>query len=119
MQKLKIFNILVVSKNILFNVADTVDEATKMGIKVRWTDKVLGEISAKFTVLREVQLLRLRMKELQKELEEAGSCLAELDTETLYRDFNPILLPITKLSCQSRRVSLYCCILDEGMMALF
>lgn len=43
-----------------------------MGSEFGWTDKVLGEIGAKkdnYTLIREAQLLRNRIKELQQVME--------------------------------------------------
>lgn len=46
-QKLKSFNILQVSSQKVFEVADVVVASTKMGIKVEWINRVLDEIGAK------------------------------------------------------------------------
>lgn len=51
MQKLETFNILELPAQIVSVVADTVDAAAKMSIKVEWIDKVLGEIGAKKIII--------------------------------------------------------------------
>lgn len=72
--KLKKFTILEFPQQVVFEVADVVATAAKMGIKVESLDKVLGETAAKrdhFPLLQEVKKLRKRIEELQHEKEEA------------------------------------------------
>lgn len=49
--KLESFNILAIPENVVSKVVDTVDATTKMGIKVRWIDKVLRVIGTKRDLL--------------------------------------------------------------------
>lgn len=46
MQKLRTYNSSDIFVQTFSEIADTVDAAAKMGIKVRWIDRVLGEIGA-------------------------------------------------------------------------
>lgn len=66
-----------------------------------------------FTLLREARSLRLRIEELEKEMEEARRHLAELDIEMLYMVFTFHSVTNNKFNCQVRRVDLYCYNLNE------
>lgn len=98
MQKLENFNILDVPKNLTSNIVDIVDTAED-GIKVEWMDRVHREIGAKrdhFVLLQEAPLLRVRLEELQQEMDDVGYRLAELDVPMVFRDSIPIPLPTVK-----------------------
>lgn len=78
------------SLKIVLKVADTVEVAAKIGIRVGWIHKVVEEIGAKkhhYTLLREARLLRIRIEELQHEMEEAEGRLGDLDIEMVCMDF--------------------------------
>lgn len=65
--------------------------AAKMGIKVEWIDKVLGEIAAKryhFALLQEAWKLRKRIEELESEKEEAEQRLGGINIEMVYKDYS-------------------------------
>lgn len=90
-----------VPENVVSKVVDTTDTTTKLGIKVECIDRIVCEIGVKrnhFTMLREARLLRVRLEELQEELEKVGRRLAELDIEMLYR--NSTFHPITNYKIQ-------------------
>lgn len=57
-QKLEKFTIVEVTTQAVFEVADVVAVAARMGVKVEWIDKTLGEIA-----LRRNQLLCFRKPE--------------------------------------------------------
>lgn len=62
-------------ENVVSKVANTVTAAEKTGINVRWIDKVLDEINSRrghFVLLREARLLKIRLEELQKEIDKVG-----------------------------------------------
>lgn len=72
MQKLETLHIMDVPDNVVSKVASTFVVAEKMGISVGLIDKVLREIDAKryhFILLREAQLLRIWLDELQEEID--------------------------------------------------
>lgn len=65
-------------------------DAAAMDIKVERVDRVLEEIGAKrnhFTLLLEAWLLRVRLEELQQEMDDVWRRLAELDVAMVYKDF--------------------------------
>lgn len=59
-QKPKTYSILDIPTQTVFKVADTVDVAANMGIKVEWIDKFLEKIGANkdhYTLIQETQSL--------------------------------------------------------------
>lgn len=80
-----------------------------MGIKVGWIDKLLREIGARkitHILIRETQLLRKRIEELQQEMEKAECRLRVLDTEMVYRDFSTHYSIITILRLLKERTEI-------------
>lgn len=87
MQKLKIFNILDVPDNVDLKVACAVTATVKMGFRVGWINKVLGEIDAKeepFALLQETRMLRIQLEKLYEQMDKVGQRLLELNIEILY-----------------------------------
>lgn len=67
--KLECFTILKVLDAVVSKVASTVAIAEKMQIRVKWIDKVIGEIGVRrdhFELLRVAWLLRIKLEKLQE-----------------------------------------------------
>lgn len=80
--KLESFNNLDVPDNVVSKVVSTIIAAEKVGIRVEWIDKVIGEIGVRrdhFELLREARLLRIQFEEFHEQMGRLGRRLAELD----------------------------------------
>lgn len=107
-QKLEIYNILDVPKNIISEVADTVDAARKVGIRSGQLTKSSGRSvqEGSLNSASRARLLRLQVEELQQEMEEFEHHLGELDT-MIIRDFTTHTISNYKSSYQKKRVNVY------------
>lgn len=74
---------------VLSELAYIVATATRMGVKIEWIDRILGEISTKreyFNLLQQAQNLRKEIEQLDREREKALRRLGEIDVEMVYKD---------------------------------
>lgn len=76
--KLESFNILDISENVVSKVASTIVATKKIGIRVKWLNRVIAESDARrdhFELLLEARLLRIQLENFKKRwIKQAEAC---------------------------------------------